>query len=168
MSDHLRATKEKVGAGSSLKSIWNALFRIKYLDALQSGAVTFVIDGVDNLEATTRKMLYRLLRYVLDESKANGQSPVKVVALSQTQLEPEISKFMPTSLVPRINITEDRNREDIETFLLWTVQNSPKLSRALRDPTFKDETVKKTAKTTRGIFERMALVPRFLREQKIS
>jgi hypothetical protein len=55
--------------------------------------------------------------------------------------------------MPSITITEEKNLKDIETYISWTVDQSTKLKRALKDKTFRQETVAKLAGCTEGVFE---------------
>ena len=159
ITDHLTAIKNNAGPSSVLSDVWKYLFRNNYFTTLQGRFVTLVIDGVDNIDPNDRTMLYNFFKEIIQASKAggtlkeSGSVPVKFIVLSQPQLKDEIVKVFPDSQIPSITITKDKNRDDIERFISWTVAQSPKLSRALKEKSFQLETVSKIAESTDGIFE---------------
>jgi len=90
---------------------------------------------------------------IIDEAKRDDRTQVKFIILSQPTLKEELENHFPNGEIPQIYITKDKNKRDIEQFMLWTISQSPKLKRAFRDKDFKIETVQKLAECAGGIFE---------------
>jgi hypothetical protein len=159
ITDHLTAIQNNAGPSSALSDVWKYLFRNNYFTTLQGRFVTLVIDGVDNLDPNDRTVLYNFFTEIVQVSKAggtlkeSGSVPVKFIVLSQPRLKEEIVKVFPLSQISSITITKDKNRDDIERFISWTVGQSPKLSRALKEKSFQLKTVSKIAESTGGVFE---------------
>jgi hypothetical protein len=112
------------------------------------------VDGVDNLGEAPRQVFYRLIKQVVRAFKENGNGAFRFVCLSQPTLEQEIvESFGSDFQMPSITVTKEKNMRDIETYISWTIDQSTKLKRALRDKTFRQETVAKLAACTKGVFE---------------
>lgn len=113
-----------------------------------------VIDGIDNLVEGAREVFYDLLKDVVRTFKESGNGPIRFICLSQPTLKVEITKaFSSHFQIPSITVTKERNLRDIETYISWTVDQSPKLKRVLKDQAFRQETVTKLAGCTNGVFE---------------
>ena len=113
-----------------------------------------MIDGIDNLGEGQRKVLYRLIIQVVQAFKENGNGAFRLVCLSQPTLEKEISRaFASHFQMPSIMITKEKNLPDIETYISWTIDQSTKLKRALKDKTFRQAAVAELARCTGGVFE---------------
>jgi hypothetical protein len=134
--------------------VWNYLFN-KYFAPPHDRFITFVIDGIDNMAAErTRKTFYRLIKQIVHAFKESGNGPIRLICLSQLTLEDEIKKVFASHFqMPSITVTKVKNRGDIETCISWTVDQSTKLKRALKDRKFRQDTVTKLAGCTEGVFE---------------
>jgi len=153
LTDHLDAVKIKIQVNSKATDVWKCLFQNDYFENLQGRFVTIVIDGIDNLAKKDREVFYGLLKEIIDAPTNAGGSKVKFAVLSQHKSFEEITKILPDSRIPCITITAENNREDIEKCLTWSIENSPKLCRALRDESRRTETIRRLAETTKGVFE---------------
>jgi hypothetical protein len=140
-------------AGANESQVWKYLFN-KYFRPPHDHFITFVVDGIDNMVDTQRRVFYRLIKHVVQTFKENGDGPIRFICLSQPTLKDEVAKAFASHFeMPSITITKEKNLRDIETYVSWIVDQSTKLRRALKDKTFRQETVKKLASCTEGIFE---------------
>jgi len=166
LMDHLEATIKKVQESQKLLDVWDALFQNKYLQDMKGRFVTLVIDGIENLSKKDRSLFFELLKQIYESSKANTETKVKLLILSQPALETEIKNNFLRVTIPSVTINEEHNGKDIARFVSSFIKQSPKLLMALSDESFRIETIKKLTKTTQGIFESQViyslLVPHLL------
>lgn len=142
-----------LSSSANRAKVWDYLFN-KYFTPPHNHFVTFVVDGVDNLGEGQRKVFYGLLKQVVQAFKENGNDAIRLVCLSQPTLENEVSNnFTSDFQMPSIMVTKDKNLRDIETYISWTIDQSTKLRRALKDKTFRQGAVAELARCTGGVFE---------------
>lgn len=153
LTDHLNAVQAQVLPNSKAIDVWKCLFQNEYFATSQGHSVTIVIDGIDNLAKKDRSIFYGLLKEIIQGSAKD--SKVKFIILSQYKSYKEIMKILPDSHIMRIAISQENNRKDIEKLIGWSVDHSPKLRRALRDQTFRTDTIERLAQTAKGVFESM-------------
>lgn len=93
----------------------------------------------------------------MKDFKESENGLLRFICLSQPILKDEILNAFATHFqMPCIRITKEKNLKDIATYVSWTVDQSPKLKRALGDHEFRQETVTKLSQCTEGVFESLS------------